>query len=294
MQEARSMNAPPENPPKKVSPLFLILGSVAIVALVGFVVYTMTVGAKNKPKPLTAAEQEKRKEELLAGRTKGGGTESGSESEAEKEFAWSEIVIPQGRSPFVPGGAAKLDGNTPAEAPPTGPQPGETPPPTGPTPPSGAPPAGGGSPPPSGAIPPVTGPPTGGPFPPGGGGPVPGGPVVTGPPAGQAPTPPPSRLDRTNSFFRGLYPRSEDALQRPRRSDPSPPPDLRLTGTVVGSDGRPTAIVADGEDRYFVRPGQQLNVQGRSMRVLSVDRAKVVLQDERGAVTLQANGGAAQ
>lgn len=290
------MNAPPENPPGKVS-LFVLIGVPALVLLlVGGGAYLL-FSSKSKPKPVTAEDQAKRKAELLAGRARGGSSaESGAESEAEKEFTWSEIVIAQGRSPFVPGSAARTDGRTPAEQPPpTGPQPGETQPPTGATPPSGAPPAGGGAPPPSGGIPPVTGPPTGGPFPSGTGGPTPGGPVLSGPPAEQAPTPPPpSRLDRTNSFFRGLYPRAEDVLQRPRRSDPSAPPDLRVTGTVVGSDGRPTAIVADGENRYFVRPGQQLNVQGRSMRVLSVDRAKVVLQDERGAVTLQANGGAAQ
>jgi len=273
-----------------VSTPVLILGGFALVALIAFGVYSVL---PKKAPPKTS---------ILAERHPATTTES-AESDPLASVSWSDIALQSDRSPFIPGVAAKSDatatspppGQPTPEQPPqggsTGVPPAELPGPTGAPPQTlpgttGAPPAGGGPQPRSG---PGMGGPQGLPVTP----PTPG--TMGPPPQQQQPAPQPTRLDRTNAFFREFYPRSEDSPIRPRRDGAGTLGGMALAGTVIGSDGRPTGIVTDGETRRLVRPGQQWTVAGRTVTVVSVDRGRVVLRDERGeTIILQADGGATQ
>ncbi|MBD3177674.1 MAG: hypothetical protein GF320_21080 [Armatimonadia bacterium] len=123
-------------------------------------------------------------------------------------------------------------------------------------------------------------------------------PPVTPPPPG---TQPPggevevvsSEPDRTSDVFMKFASPGTGGgdLARPSRSGQQ---ELQVTGTIVGADGGTTAIITDGTRPYYVRQGQQLSVQGKPMRVLSIDRGSVTLESGRETVTLQSIGGAGQ
>jgi hypothetical protein len=80
-------------------------------------------------------------------------------------------------------------------------------------------------------------------------------------------------------------------LERPTRGGEQP---LQVTGTIVGADGGTMAILTDGTQPYYVRQGQQLSVQGKPTRVLSIDRGSVTLEHGPETVTLHSIGGAGQ
>ncbi len=288
---------------RKIPTLALVLTPLVIVVLVGLAVYMMV----SKPKPAAAGAQAPSARE----RAEAAGSESAESDEPQLIPAseWStRIAIRGGDSPFRPGqpGALQETGGGPdemnaesveaesgaesastEEAEP--PEAAEEPEESRPVPDQGPTGRGGGRRPDGQIVLPDSG------APPVGGGPLPGG---TGAPS---PTPPAevqvvqqSREDRTNERMRQLFPRDMMPGRGPERAGPVAPPELTVTGTVVGRDGGTSAVITDGASRYFVKQGQTLNLAGRNMRVLSVDRGRVVLEDERGAMTLQANGGAAR
>lgn len=283
-----------EAPTRSVSTPVMVVGLVGLLALIAFGVFTVL----QKKAPVA-------KPSILAERRAAASTES-VESDPLETISWPEIALQSGRSPFVPGAPARADvtAQGPTDGPPAempeqpAPAEGNTgvPPVTLPGT-SGAPPT----------LPGATGAPAGPTNQQPRGGPGTGGPpglpvtpptpgTMGPPPQQQQPAPQaPSRLDRTNAFFREFYPRSDESPVRPRRGGAGEIGGLTLAGTVIGSDGRPTGIVTDGETRRLVRPGQQWTVGGRTVTVVSVDRGRVVLRDERGdTIALQADGGATQ
>jgi len=281
---------------RKVPTLVLVLLPLVIVVLVGLGVYMMV----SKPKAPPAAGPSARERAEAASES--------AESEGPQLLPASEwgtrIAIRHADSPFRPGQPGALESTGEAgedmsaesveaqETPPESEDASETPEVEAPE--------------------PSVEPPPGRTQPGRGGGRRPDGQIVlpgpSGPPGGVGPTPGPtgptppaevevverSREDRTNERMRELFPREMMPGRGPERAGPIVPPELTVTGTVVGRDGGTSAVITDGTSRYFVKQGQTLNLAGRNMRVLSVDRGRVVLEDERGAMTLQANGGAAR
>lgn len=121
-------------------------------------------------------------------------------------------------------------------------------------------------------------------------------PPVTPPPTVQTPTPEPevaAQPDRTTAFFQRFATPGMGGgdLARPSRDSSR---QLQVTGTIVGADGGTMAILTDGTRPYYVRQGQQLTVQGRPTRVLSIDRGSVTLEHGPETVTLHSIGGAGQ
>jgi len=194
---------------------------------------------------------------------------AGEETPPEPEREPTQPSTDDENLPTVPGEEAP-------EAPPTRPRP----------------PGGGGTPgvPPGGGLRPGT--PPGAVPPPGGGGipPATGSPPGATPSSGSEPTPP-----KAQSSFWAPFKRPDGKSGGVVRRSSSPSAgSLKLTGTIVGADGRATAVIADGDQRRIVRPGQQVTVDGKTMSVTAVGRTSMTLSGEHGTLTLPLIGGAGQ
>lgn len=76
------------------------------------------------------------------------------------------------------------------------------------------------------------------------------------------------------------------------RSGAKPALNLRLTGTVVASDGRSSAVITDGTNTFYVRAGQTFRAGGREFRVVSVTQGAVEVENQQRRLTLGIGGAA--
>lgn len=272
----------------------------AALGVLGLAVVVVAAYMLFAPKPRVAAPPRAAAAPATGQPATAAGSEAPAESE-ERPVPWvaSEIAVVPGASPFVIKESAPLGEAIAARtqaAPPPAEQP--TPPPQGPPPATEAPPATP-QPPPTGAPPAGAQPPQWDAVPP----------AFAEPSEVSRTEPPPATLqEQPPQFSWGAFRRpssgGETVYRSPDRSrvryeDPAQQERVgeypQVTGTIVGGDGNMTAIVASGSSRYFVKQGQELEVAGKRMRVLSVDKGGVTLQDQRGGLAkLQAIGGAGQ
>jgi len=76
------------------------------------------------------------------------------------------------------------------------------------------------------------------------------------------------------------------------RSGAKPALNLRLTGTVVATDGRSSAVITDGANTFYVRAGQTFRAGGRDFRVVSVTQGAVEVENQQRRLTLGIGGAA--
>ena len=76
------------------------------------------------------------------------------------------------------------------------------------------------------------------------------------------------------------------------RSGAKPALNLRVTGTVVASDGRSSAVITDGTNTFYVRAGQTFRAGGREFRVVSVTQGAVEVENQQRRLTLGIGGAA--
>jgi len=74
------------------------------------------------------------------------------------------------------------------------------------------------------------------------------------------------------------------------RPAPEPAMNLSVAGTVVGNDGRATAILSDGTSSVWVKEGDRFTFNGRSFRVVRVARGRVDISDGKQEVALGVGG----
>lgn len=95
------------------------------------------------------------------------------------------------------------------------------------------------------------------------------------------------RQAEVNAYFNQRFTPAQGGATRPA---PRGSVNLYVAGTVVGNDGRATAILSDGTNSVWVQEGDQFAFEGRNVRVIQVAQEFVQVEDRQRRINLGVGG----